>query len=155
MHDAERAQFEKFNASTYRVAVVASQFNRDIIENLLKDALKMLNVYNIPSDLVEIYRVAGCVEIPVILAGLARRKQYDCLVAIGAIVRGETPHFDYVAKIVSEGILKVMVDFGIPVGFGILTADNFKQARARTSAGGAAAEAALHNAKLLKGIIGK
>lgn len=153
MHDAEQARFEKFNASDYRVAIVASQFNWGITEDLLGDALKMLSVYKISHDLVEIYRVAGCIEIPVVLQGLAGKKQYDCLVALGAVVRGETPHFDYVAKIVSEGILKVMLDFGIAVGFGIITTDNIVQAQARTRIGGAAVEAALHNAKLLKVII--
>ncbi|MEK7075417.1 MAG: 6,7-dimethyl-8-ribityllumazine synthase, partial [Patescibacteria group bacterium] len=112
----------------------------------------MFKTYKLQDSLIKIYRVAGCVEIPVILKGLAENKQYDCLVAIGAVVRGETPHFDYVAKIVSEGILKIMLNFGIPVGFGILTTDNIKQAQARTSVGGAAVEAALQNARLLKEI---
>ena len=148
----EQAKFEKFNASDYRVAVVVSQFNGSISEDLLNDVLKMLNIYNLPENLIKIYRVAGCVEIPVILAKLAENKKYDCLVVIGAVIRGETSHFDYVAKIISEGVLKVMLDFGIPVGFGILTTDNIKQAQERASAGGAAAEAALHNARLLKEI---
>lgn len=152
MHEAERAKFKTFDASNYRVGIVAAQFNLAITEALLAEALRAAKIYNIPDTQIQIYRVAGSVEIPLILEGLAETHQYDCLVALGAVIRGETPHFDYVAKIVSEGVLRVMLDFEIPIGFGILTSNNIDQARKRISAGGAALEAALQNAKLLKAV---
>lgn len=152
MHQAERAKFKKFNANNYRIGIVLAQFNSDIIEALLEDALKMAEVYKIPNQKIKIFRVAGCVEIPVISQSLAKTKQYNCLLALGAIIRGETPHFDYVAKIVSEGINRIMLDFQIPIGFGVLTTNNLQQAKKRIDVGGAALEAALQNAKLLENI---
>lgn len=150
MRQAERAKFKKFSAYNYRIGIVLAQFNQDIAEALLEDALKMAEVYKVPNQKIEIFRVAGCVEIPVIAQSLAKTRQYNCLLALGAIIRGETSHFDYVAKIVSEGINSVMLDSQIPVGFGILTTNNLQQAKKRINVGGAALEAALQNAKILE-----
>ncbi|MBI4049914.1 MAG: 6,7-dimethyl-8-ribityllumazine synthase [Candidatus Doudnabacteria bacterium] len=144
-----KGNFERFDASEFKVGLVAAQFNKDITEGLLESAIGILDQYAVPKSSIAIYRVAGSIEIPVILQSLAKTKQYDCLLAIGAVIRGQTPHFDYVAKIVSEGVLRVMLDNSIPVGFGVLTCDNHEQARARIHVGGEAAEAALQSAKLI------
>ena len=150
MQKSKTVNFKKFNARDYRVGIVVAQFNKDISEQLLADAIKTLNKYGVRDSSIKICRVAGSIEIPVILQALAMEKDYDCLVAIGTIIKGETPHFEYVAKIVSEGVLRVMLDFNIPIGFGVLTLNSHDQALNRISAGRGAAEAALHSAKLLK-----
>jgi 6,7-dimethyl-8-ribityllumazine synthase len=143
-----KKEFEVFNASAYRIGIVVGMFNDEITEKLLESAKEMCVQYSIPEENISVYRVAGCVEIPVILKNLAEKK-YDCLVALGVIIRGDTPHFEYVAKIVSEGVLRVMMDYGIPVGFGILTCENIEQARIRIHTGGGAVEAALQSAKII------
>ncbi len=148
-----QGSFEPFDASNYRVAVVAAQFNRDIGEQLLVGALEKAKQYRLADTRVKVYRVAGSIELPVVLQALAKTKDYDCLVALGVIIRGETPHFDYVAKIASEGILRVMLDFTIPIGFGVLTCDTREQALARTHVGADALIAALHAARAIHPII--
>lgn len=152
MHQAERSQFEKFDASNYKVGIVVALFNSDITMALLNQALEMLKNYKVKADNIYFCKVAGSIEIPLILKTLAETKKYDCLIALGAVIRGETAHFDYVCKIVSEGVLKVMLDYGIPIGFGILTTNTLQQAQARIDAGAAAVEAALQSANIIKEI---
>lgn len=147
-----RGQFKIFNASQWRLAIVVAQFNRDITDALLMQALATAKKYKLSPSRVDVFKVPGSVEIPVVLQALAKTKKYDGLVALGCVIRGETPHFDYVCKIATEGIREVMED-GMPVGFGILTCENKKQAKARLSAGAAAMEAALQTAKVLKTIL--
>ncbi len=150
MHQAERAEFEKFDASNYKVGIVVAQFNLDITNKLLDSAMTMLTDYGIPKRELEVFKVAGCVEVPLILQKLAASRSYDCLVALGAVIRGQTPHFDYVCKIVSEGVLEVMLKLEVPIGFGILTTNNHKQALARIDAGAGAVQADLRSAKINK-----
>lgn len=145
-----RPVFQPFDASTYRVGIVVAQFNGKITELMLESAQTKLTEYHVPQKNITIHRVAGSIEIPLILQTLAKNGKVDCLIALGTIIRGETVHFDYVAKIVSEGILRVMLDHSIPVGFGILTLENEAQAESRLGFGGHAAEAALQSAYLLK-----
>lgn len=145
-----RPTFQPFDASSYRVGIVVAQFNGTITEALLASAMQKLAEYRVANKNIIVRRVAGCVEIPLILQKLAHGGNTDCLVAFGAIIRGETPHFDYVAKIVSEGILRVMLDHSIPVGFGVLTLENEAQAEGRFGSGAGAVEAALQSAYILK-----
>lgn len=152
MRQAQRGQFEKFDASSYRAGLVVARFNYDITEALLASARKMLARYKVPEKNIKVLRVVGSVEVPLVLQKLAQTKNYDFLVAIGAVIRGETAHFDYVAKIVSEGVLRVMLDCAIPIGFSVLTTDTRDQAVARVKAGGEAVRAAIHSAKTIKGI---
>lgn len=149
MQKSKTANFKKFNAGGYSVGIVVAEFNKDITEALLESALQTLHKYGVRDSKIKICRVAGSIEIPVILQSLAMQKKFDCLIAIGTIIRGETPHFDYVAKIVSEGVLRIMLDFNIPIGFGVLTLDSKTQANERINSGGGAAEAALQSARLL------
>ena len=139
--EVQKGEFEIFDASAYLVGIVVAQFNRDVTDGLLVSALEIAEKYGIPREKVGVFRVPGSVEIPVVLKGLAETKKYDALVALGAIIRGETDHYDYVAKIVSEGVLRVMMDYGMPVGFGVLTLENAEQAKERFGVGGGAVEA--------------
>ncbi|MBI2443981.1 MAG: 6,7-dimethyl-8-ribityllumazine synthase [Candidatus Magasanikbacteria bacterium] len=149
MQQAERPKFKLFKASEYRVGIAVAQFNRAITRRLLAGARACLLRYGVPARQITVAEVAGSIELPVALQALAETGRYNCLVALGAIIRGATPHFDYVGKIASEGILRVMLDYHLPVGFGVLTCDTLAQARARVGAGEQATEAALQSARLL------
>ena len=148
----DKGSFEIFDASAYKVAVVAAQFNQDISSQLLASALEACKAYSVPSSSITVHKVPGCVEVPVILEALAETKKYDCLIALGTIIRGETPHFEYVAKIAADGALQIMMDYGVPVGFGILTCENKAQALARTDAGASAVSAALECVRIKKSL---
>jgi len=150
MQNTEQGKFEIFDASSYKVGIASAQFNRDIADELLSSALSKCEEYGISKENISVKKVPGSVEIPIILKAMAESKGFDCLVALGTIVRGDTPHFDYVAKLVSEGVLRVMMDYGIPVGFGVLTCENKEQALVRIGSGGGAVEAALQSAKIIK-----
>ncbi|MAF13712.1 MAG: 6,7-dimethyl-8-ribityllumazine synthase [Parcubacteria group bacterium] len=141
---------ETFVALDYKVGLVASYFNEEITSALINSAKDALEKYQVAEKNIKLVKVAGCVEIPLMLQHLAKSKEYDCLVALGAVVRGETSHFDYVAKIVTEGILKVMLEHHLPIGFGVLTTDNLEQAKERVNTGSVATSAALHSAHLIK-----
>ena len=150
MKQGTRANFNVFDASDHKVGIAVAQFNQEITVIMLEKCLKKLALYQVEKKNITIQRVSGSVEIPLILQKLSQTKNYDCLVAIGAIIRGETAHFDYVAKIVSEGILRVMLDYQIPIGFGILTVNNSEQAKARVDFAAEAAEAALQSLKIVQ-----
>lgn len=143
MQQTNVGEFEVFDAGEYKFGIVAAQFNKHITEQSLEAALEKLKAYKVPERNIDIIRVAGSAEIPVALQALAQSGKYDCLLAIGTVIRGETPHFDYVCKIVTEGILRVELDYKQPIGFGILTCDNEKQALERAKLGGEHMEAAL------------
>jgi 6,7-dimethyl-8-ribityllumazine synthase len=146
-------KLQPFNASKYRIGIVVAQFNADITEQLLESALGEAKKFKIPRNRIMIHRVAGSVEIPVVLKALAQTKKYDALIALGAIIRGETDHYEYVAKMVTEGILEVMIDDKpMPVGFGILTCENLTQAKARLASGAGALAAALQSAQIVRNI---
>ena len=136
------------NGSKLKVAVVVTRWNANITEELLKSSISALEKSKILKKNIKIIHVAGAVEIPFALHKIAITKKYDFLVALGCIIKGETPHFEYVCKMAQEGILKVMLEDDIPVGFGVLTVNNLKQAKERIHVGGEAALAALELALL-------
>ena len=144
--------FEKFDASEWKVGFVVAGFNKDINDLLLDTAQKCLADYKIPAENVTINYVAGAVEIPLILKKMAESWKYRALVCIGTIIRGDTAHFDYVAKAVTEGMMRVQLDHSIPVGFGVLTLENKSQAEVRIPVGYSATEAALQSAKIIEKI---
>jgi 6,7-dimethyl-8-ribityllumazine synthase len=150
MKNANKGALEVFDAAKYRVAIVVAEFNAHITAELLQSAFLEAKKYNIAPENVAVYHVSGSVEIPVILRALAETKKFDALVALGAIIRGETDHYEYVASIVSEGVLAAMMQYGVPVGFGVLTCNNEAQAKARVDSGGGAVAAALQNAKIIR-----
>jgi 6,7-dimethyl-8-ribityllumazine synthase len=140
-----------------RFAIVAARFNGEVVDRLVEGAVKALVAHGVrPAD-IEVHRVPGAWEIPLALGALAKRGGCAGLVALGAVIRGETPHFDFVAAECSRGIAEVSLRHGLPVGFGVLTCDTLAQALER--AGGAAgnkgeeaALAALEVAELLSGL---
>lgn len=137
-----------------RVAVVAAQWHTTVMDGLLAGARRALDEAGVREA--EIVRVPGSFELPVAAARLARGG-YAAVVALGVIIRGETPHFDYVCQAATEGLTKVAVDTGIPIGFGVLTCDDDKQALDRAGLEGSredkgyeATQAALATAAALR-----
>lgn len=126
-------------------AVVASRFNAEVVDRLLAGARAALERHGVDRERIEVVRVPGAWEIPLALESLARSERFDALVALGAVIRGETAHFEYVAGECSRGVMDVSLRHALPVGFGVLACETVEQALAR--AGGAAgdkgAEAAL------------
>ena len=142
------------DASGKRFAVVASRFNRQICDALVDGAVACLREHGVADDDVTVVRVPGAWELPLALAAVAGSGRFDGLVAIGAVVRGETPHFDVLCAVAADGIARVAERHGVPIGFGLLTCDTLEQAAARAGGpagdkGREAAEAALEMAALL------
>lgn len=150
MQHAKQADFKPFDAHDWKIGIVVAQFNRHITEKQYQSALEMAEKYNIASENITTIRVAGAIEIPLALQKLAASGQYDALLALGCIIQGETPHFDYVAKFVTEGILRVQLDNSISIGFGILTCNDEKQALERITLAGDHLQAALQQVQALK-----
>lgn len=132
-------------AGDQRFAVIAARFNASIVEPLLQGALDTLSKHGAAEGQIEVFRVPGAFEIPLVARKLALTRRYGALIALGAVVRGDTPHFDYVAGECAAGISRVQLDTGVPVIFGVLTTDNLQQAldRAGGQAGNKGADAAL------------
>jgi len=136
-----------------RVALVLSRFNPEIGDGLLKGALRALAEAGVAEDNVKIVTVPGALEAPLALQRLAQSGDFDALVALGAVIRGDTYHFEIVANESAAGLSSVQLEFGIPIGNGILTCDTDEQARARMDQKGyEAAQAALELANLLDAI---
>jgi len=134
-----------FGARGLRVGLVASRFNEFIVERLVDAAVGTLLKHGVEAGDVELVRVPGAFEIPLVLKRMAASRKHDALVALGCVIRGATPHFDYVAGEAARGISAVALEHAIPVGFGLLTVDTIEQAieRAGTKAGNKGADAAL------------
>ncbi|HET7521747.1 MAG TPA: 6,7-dimethyl-8-ribityllumazine synthase [Bacillales bacterium] len=126
-------------------AIVVSRFNEFITGRLLEGAEGTLRRHGVSEDSVDVAWVPGAFEIPFIAKTMAQSKKYDAVITLGAVIRGATPHFDYVCAEVSKGISSVSLDTGVPVIFGVLTTETIEQAveRAGTKAGNKGAEAAL------------
>lgn len=145
-------KFEQFDASALKAGIAVGRFNQDVTGKLLVSAIAKLGAYGVADENIHVEHTAGSVELPLILSSMAKSGKFDILVAIGAIIRGETAHFEYVASMVSQGVLRVTLDHHIPIGFAVLTTENEKQALERDHVGGQAAEAALQSWKTLKNI---
>ncbi len=126
-------------------ALVVSRFNSFIVESLLQGALDTLKRHGVADGHITVARVPGAFEMPLIAQRLAASRQYSAIIALGAVIRGGTPHFDYVAGECTKGLAMVSMQYDVPVAFGLLTTDNIEQAieRAGTKAGNKGAEAAL------------
>ena len=118
-----------------RVAIVAARFNQHVTEKLVEGALDCCVRHGVAFEDVDVVWVPGAWELPPAVARALQTERYDCCVAIGAVVRGDTPHFDFVAGEASRGLSMLQGEFGVPIGFGLLTCDTMAQAEAR--AGGA------------------
>lgn len=128
-----------------RFALVAARFNHFIVDRLVEGALDAIARHGGSLENVAVVRVPGAWEIPTVVGRIAQRRSADAVIALGAVIRGSTPHFDYVAAEVSKGIASVSLQTGVPVAFGVLTTDSIEQAveRAGTKAGNKGWEAAL------------
>ena len=128
-----------------RFAIVATRFNDFIVSSLLKGAVECLLRHGANEGDLEIIRVPGAFEMPLVIDKLAASKRYDGIIALGAVIRGGTPHFEYVAGECTRGITAASRQHGVPVGFGVLTVDTIEQAieRAGTKAGNKGEEATL------------
>ena len=128
-----------------RYAIVIGRFNSFVVESLLAGALDTLRRHGISDDKIEIVRVPGAFEIPVVVKRVAKSGRFDAVIALGAVIRGGTPHFDYVAGECAKGLGVVSLETELPVAFGVLTVDTIEQAieRSGTKAGNKGAEAAM------------
>jgi 6,7-dimethyl-8-ribityllumazine synthase len=140
-----------------RFAIVVSRFNDFIGSRLVEGALDALARHGADADRVVLVKVPGAFEIPLAAKKLAESRQYDAIVCLGAVIRGATPHFEYVAAEVSKGIANVALETGVPITFGVLTTDNLEQAIERAGSksgnkGWEAAMAALEMVNLFKAL---
>ena len=140
-----------------KFAVVAARFNELITTRLLEGARDALLRHGVNEEDIDIIWAPGCLEVPLVSKNLAQSNKYNAIICLGAVIRGGTPHFEYVASEVSRGIGRVSLDTGLPVIQGIITADNLEQAIQRAGAkegnkGFAAAVNAIEMANLLKGL---
>jgi 6,7-dimethyl-8-ribityllumazine synthase len=149
---------QPFDASGLRVAVVAASWHTQVMDGLVAGAERALAAYGIGEP--EVIRVPGTFELPVVAAALAR-DGYDAVVALGVVIRGGTPHFDYVCSAATDGLTRVSVDHALPVGFGVLTCDTEEQALDRAGLEGSAEDkgweataAVLDTARVVKVIRG-
>ena len=135
----------ELTARNKRFAIVVSRFNELIGSKLLGGAMDCLSRHEAADNAVDIYWVPGAFEVPLVAKKTAETGTYNAVICLGAVIRGETPHFDYVAAEVSKGIAHVTLDTGIPVIFGVVTTDTVDQAvqRAGTTAGNRGFDAAL------------
>ncbi|MDH4072178.1 MAG: 6,7-dimethyl-8-ribityllumazine synthase [Gammaproteobacteria bacterium] len=133
------------NARDLRVTIVAARFNDFIVESLIKGAVRCLRQHGGSESAIEIIRVPGAYEMPLAVEKVAASRRSDGIIALGAVIRGSTPHFDHVAGECMRGIAACARQHGVPIGMGILTTDTIEQAieRAGTKAGNKGEEAAL------------
>lgn len=133
-----------FAGSSGKYAVIVSRWNSFVVESLKDGALDTLRRHGIKDQDITIYYAPGAFEFPLTAQKIAATKQFDAIIALGAVIRGGTPHFDYVAGECTKGLAQVSLQYGLPVTFGVLTVDSIEQAieRAGTKAGNKGAEAA-------------
>jgi 6,7-dimethyl-8-ribityllumazine synthase len=132
-------------ARDLRFAFVAARFNDFVVEPLIRGAIDTLKRHGATDKQIEIVRVPGAFDIPIVVRKLALSRRYDALIALGAVVRGQTPHFDYVAGECASGLSRIALESGVPVAFGVLTTDTMEQAidRAGGKAGNKGADCAI------------
>lgn len=128
-----------------KFGIIASRFNEFIVQKLLDGALDILKRHGVADDNITVVWVPGSFEIPIVAKKMAESGNYDILIALGCVIRGGTPHFEYIASETTKGIGQVMLSTGVPIIFGVLTTDNIEQAieRAGTKAGNKGAHSAL------------
>ena len=142
-------------AKGFAFGIVASRFNEFITARLLDGALDALRRHGADEDKITVARVPGSFEIPLVAKRMAASRQYDAVICLGTVIRGATPHFDYIASEVAKGVAMAGLETGVPIAFGVLTTDSIEQAveRAGTKAGNKgfdAACAAIEMANLLR-----
>jgi len=119
-----------------RFGIVVSKFNADVTDRLLEGALGVLRSHGVREEDMEIARVPGAFEIPLTAKRLAQSGAFHAVICLGAVIRGETPHFEYISEAASQGIARVMLETGVPISFGVLTTETVEQAVHRADPGG-------------------
>jgi len=147
----------QLSAAGLRVAVVVSRFNGFVTERLLSGAMDALTRTGADADQIDVIKVPGSWEVPLAAAEVARQHRYDAVICLSAVIRGETPHFDYVAAEAAKGIAHAALEAGVPVAFGVLTTNTLEQAIDRAGAKGGnkgfeAAMTAVEMANLLRAL---
>lgn len=145
----------KLDASGLKFALVATRFNDFIVDKLVGGAEDYLVRHGASREDITLVRLPGAFEMPVAAKKLAQKGEFDAIICLGAVIRGATPHFDFVASEATKGIAQVALEFGVPIGFGLLTTDTLEQAieRAGSKAGNKgveAASAALESVRVLE-----
>lgn len=149
-----------FDAEGARFALVATRWNDAIVDRLVDGALEVLRDCGVGEDDIALVRAPGAFELPVVCDRLADDAGFDAVIALGAVIRGDTPHFDYVASECARGVSSVGIEYGVPVAFGVITADTVEQAEARAqpdedhNKGAEAANAAVEMVNLLRQLDG-
>mgnify|MGYP003624191369 CR=1 FL=1 len=135
----------EFTGASANYAIVLSRFNSFIVDSLEAGAIDCLVRHGVPESAITLIKVPGAFELPLAAQKAAQSEQYDAIIALGAVIRGSTPHFDFVCTECSRGLNQVSLEFDIPVAFGVLTVDTIEQAieRAGTKAGNKGADAAM------------
>lgn len=126
----------QLSAQGMRFAVVVSRFNSFITERLLAGAMDALGRHGAADDAIDVIKVPGSWEVPLVASEVARQHRYDAVICLSAVIRGETPHFDYVAAEAAKGVAHAALDTGVPVAFGVLTTNTLEQAIDRAGAKG-------------------
>jgi 6,7-dimethyl-8-ribityllumazine synthase len=147
----------KFTAEGFRFAIVASRWTDSLVSSLIEGATEALEEHGATEDSIEVFRVPGAFELPLAAKKVAESKKWDAVICLGVVIRGDTPHFDYVAGAAAEGSTQVSLQTGIPVLFGVITADNIQQAidrsgKRKDNKGFEAAMAAIEVVNLYKDI---
>jgi 6,7-dimethyl-8-ribityllumazine synthase len=145
----------QLSAAGLRFAIVVSRFNSFITERLLAGALDALTRTGADADAIDVIKVPGSWEVPLVAGEVAKQRRHDALICLSCVIRGETPHFDYVAGQAAKGIAQVAAETGVPVAFGVLTTNTLEQAIDRAGAKGGnkgfdAAMTAIEMANLLR-----
>ena len=121
----------ELSAAGLRIAIVASRYNPKVCDGLLSGALSELERLGLPKEKIPVHRVPGAFELPLLAKLLAEQGELDAVICLGAVIRGDTAHFEYVCEAATQGLQRAMLDTGIPMAFGVLTADTPEQALAR------------------------
>jgi len=124
----------KLDASGLKFGVIVSRFNNFVTDKLLEGALDAFKLHGGADENIDVVRVPGAFEIPLMAEKMAAGGKYDALICLGAVIRGDTPHFDYIAEAVTSGLGRVMLKHRLPVAFGVLTTNNVEQAMERAGA---------------------
>ena len=152
----EKGATPDLDGTDLNIAVIVARFNEDVTKRLLRGAQEALQEHGVAEP--DVFWVPGSLELPVTALALAEKGGHDAIVCLGAVIRGETFHFEVVAMQAASGIMQVMLDTGVPIAFGVLTTDDRDQALARSgpknNKGAEAAEAAIEMANLLREVQG-
>ncbi len=121
-------EYENSLNASAKIAIVMSQFNSFVVDRLYEAAISTLTAADVPENSITVVKVPGAFEIPTAVKALLETSKYDAIITLGAVIRGETPHFDFICNECARGIAQLSIDFSKPVIFGVLTVDNSEQA---------------------------